>query len=107
MPTTEALCRQTPPTGPIAIETPHGSFTTSSNFTVLSIPRLAIRPLSSNLVEVSWPTIGGFTFQRADSLAPTSAWATTSFLFTRLTNGIRYLTVTNAVPNRFFRLYKP
>jgi len=94
-------------TGPITIETPHGNVTTVSNFTVLSIPRLAIRPLSSNLVEVSWPSIGGFTFQSADSLAPTSAWTAASFVSARLTNGIRFVTVTNGAPNRFFRLYRP
>jgi hypothetical protein len=94
-------------TGPITIETPHGNVTTTGNFTVLMLPRLAIRQLpASNLVELSWPSTTGFTLQRADSPSPTTAWAAASVVSSRLTNGIRYVTVTNAVPNRFFRLYR-
>jgi len=94
-------------TGPITIETPHGNFTTTSNFTALILPRMAIRPLPSSLVELSWPSITGFTLQRVDSLSPTTAWAAASLVSSRLSNGIRYATVTNAAPNRFFRLYRP
>jgi hypothetical protein len=69
----------------------------------LALQRLA----GTNLVELSWTNTAGFILQRADSLAPTSAWAAGSFVSTRLTNGIRSVTVSNAVPNRFFRLFKP
>ena len=73
-----------------------------------ALPRLALRRLpGTNLVELSWTNTSGFILQRADSLAPTSVWAAGFFVSTRLTNGIRSVTVTNAVPNRFFRLVKP
>ncbi len=69
---------------------------------------MAIRSLpGTNLVELSWPSMTGFTLQRADSLTAATAWTGASVVSTRLTDGIRYVTVTNAVPNRFFRLYKP
>jgi thermitase len=93
-------------TGPITIETPHGNFTTTSNFTTLVLPRMTARPLPGNLVELSWPSTTGFNPQRADSLSSSSAWVPASFLSTRLVNSIRYITVTNGVPNRFFRLYR-
>jgi hypothetical protein len=71
-------------------------------------PALVIRPLvGANLVELSWPTTTGFSLQRADSLSATRIWTTPSLVSSRLTNGLRIVTVTNAVPNRFFRLYKP
>jgi subtilisin family serine protease len=94
-------------TGPITFETPHGNFTTSSNFTVLVLPRLGVQALPGKLLELSWPSTSGFTLQRADTLNPTSTWASASAVSTRLVNGIRYVTVTNAVPNRFFRLHRP
>jgi hypothetical protein len=94
-------------TGPITIETPHGNFTTSSNVTVLVLPRLSVQALPGNLLELSWPSTSGFTAQRTDTLSPTSTWAGASAVSTRLVNGIRYVTVTNAVPNRFFRLRRP
>jgi subtilisin family serine protease len=93
--------------GPITVETPHGNFTTSSNFNALILPTLAIRTLPGNLVEVSWPSTPNFSFQRADSLSATSIWTNAATISARLVNGIRYVTVTNAVPNRFFRLYRP
>jgi subtilisin family serine protease len=95
-------------TGPLTIETPHGNFTTTSHFSVLTLPGLTIKQLPSlNEVELSWPASAGFNLQRADSLGSTTAWAAASFVTSRLTNGIRILTVTNSVPNRFFRLYRP
>jgi hypothetical protein len=94
-------------TGPITIETPRGNITTTSNLTVLVLPRLAIHPLSGNLVEVSWPSVTGFNFQRSDALGAEANWGSAAFVSNRLANGIRYLTLTNAVPNRFFRLYRP
>jgi hypothetical protein len=95
-------------TGPITIETPHGNFITSGNFTLLAPPALASRPLpGTNLVELSWPSTSGFSLQRADSLTATTTWTSASLVSSGLTNGIRVVAVTNAVPNRFFRLYKP
>jgi subtilisin family serine protease len=94
-------------TGPLTIETPHGNFTTSSNFTVLVLPTMAIQSLPGNLVELNWLSTPGFTLQRTDSLTPNTTWATASILSSRLSNGIRYVTVTNTMPNRFFRLYRP
>jgi hypothetical protein len=94
-------------TGLITIETPHGNFTTTNNFTVLARPWLAIQPIpASNLVEVSWPS-AAFSLQRADSLTATTTWSAASIISVRTTNGIRYVTVTNAAPNRFFRLHRP
>lgn len=95
-------------TGPLTIETPHGNFTTTSNLTVITLPRLTIQQLPApNLVELSWPSTTGFNLQRTDTLTSTSTWAAASAVATRLVNGIRYVTVTNAVPNRFFRLHRP
>jgi hypothetical protein len=96
-------------TGPITVETPHGNFTTTNNFTVQVRPWLAAEALpAGNLVELSWPAAAaGFSLQRADSMSPAATWSTASILSGRITNGIRYVTVTNPVPNRFFRLYRP
>jgi hypothetical protein len=69
---------------------------------------MTIQPLpAAKLLELSWLSISGFGLQRADSLTTTTVWATASTLSARLSNGVRYVTVTNAVPNRFFRLYRP
>lgn len=105
--TITALVPDNATTGPITIETPHGNVTTSSNLTVLVLPRLGIRPLSGNLVEVSWPSTTGFNIQRSDTLGATTNWAFASSLSNRLVNGVRYLTLTNAVPSRFYRLVRP
>ena len=94
-------------TGPVTIESPHGNVTTSSSMTVLALPRLTVQSLPGKLVELSWPVTPGFNLQRADTLAPTSSWTAASAVSVGLTNGIRYVTVTNAVPNRLFRLYRP
>ena len=94
-------------TGPITIETPHGNFTTASNFTVLAPLRMTIRPLpGTNQLELSWPSTLGITLQRTDNLGPT-AWVGAAVVSSRLSEGIRYVTVTNSVRNRFFRLYRP
>jgi hypothetical protein len=94
-------------TGSITIETPHGNFT-SSSFTVLARPALSVRLVpGTNLVELSWPSTSGFSLQRADTFSTTTTWTSPSLVSSRLTNGLRIVTVTNAGPNRFFRLYKP
>jgi hypothetical protein len=93
--------------GPITIETAFGNVTSTASFTALVPPQMTIRAFPSNVVELSWPSISGFGLQRADSLTATTVWATASTLSARLSNGVRYVTVTNAVPNRFFRLYRP
>jgi hypothetical protein len=95
-------------TGPITIETPHGNITTTGVFNVLTLPTMTIRPLpGANLLEISWPSVSGFNLQRADSLSASSVWAISGIVSARLENGIRYVTVTNGAPNRFFRLYRP
>jgi hypothetical protein len=48
-------------TGPITIETPHGNFTTSSNFAVLVLPRLSVQVLPGKLVELFWPSTSDST----------------------------------------------
>jgi hypothetical protein len=74
----------------------------------VALPRLTIQPLpAANLVELSWPSTAGFNLHRTDILTSTSTWAAASAVATRLVNGIRYVNVTNAVPKRFFRLYRP
>jgi hypothetical protein len=103
-----AIVPESASTGPLTIETPHGSFTTTSNLTVLVRPTLTARSLpEAKKVELSWPSTNGFGLQRADSLSSTSVWTSAAVLSPRLTNGIRIVTVTNGVPNRFFRLYRP
>ncbi len=94
-------------TGSITIETPHGNTTTTNSFSVLVRPTLTIRSLPDKKVELSWPAINGFALQRADSLTSTSVWVGATILSSRVTEGIRYATLTNAVPNRFFRLHRP
>jgi hypothetical protein len=48
-------------TGALTIETPHGNFSTTSNLTVVTVPRLTIQQLPlPNLVELSWPSTAGF-----------------------------------------------
>jgi hypothetical protein len=95
-------------TGPITIETAHGNFTTSSNFMVLTLPKLTVRPLlRTNLVELSWRASSGFNVQRADTPLLTANWTTASLASSTLTNDIRYVTVSLGPGNRFFRLYKP
>jgi subtilisin family serine protease len=95
-------------TGPLTIETGHGNFITASPFSVLTLPKLTVHPLpAANLVELSWPSTAGFNLQRTERLGSTTSWVAASFVTSRLTNGYRVLTVTNAVPNRFFRLYRP
>src|SRR6185503_9319427 len=94
-------------TGPITIETPHGNFTSTNSFTVLTRPPISIQALAGNLLELSWPVTVGFSPQRSDSLGITASWAAITILSSRTTNGIRYVTVTNAGPNRFFRLLRP
>jgi thermitase len=93
-------------TGPLTIETPHGNYTTSSSFTVLILPTLTIRQLPENLVELSWLSTPGFNLQRADTVKTTN-WSAAGVVSARLVNGVRIVTITNAVPNRFFRLYRP
>ena len=73
----------------------------------LVAPRLTIRSLPDAKVELTWTSTAGFGLQRADGLSSTTAWTTASVISSRLTNGIRVVTVTNPVPNRFFRLIKP
>ena len=51
--------------------------------------------------------INGFALQRADSLTSTSVWVGATILSGRVAEGIRYATLTNALPNRFFRLHRP
>jgi subtilisin family serine protease len=94
-------------TGSITIETPHGNATTTNSFSVLVRPTLTIRSLPDKKVELSWPAISGFALQRADSLTSTSVWVGATILSTRVAEGIRSATLTNAVPNRFFRLHRP
>ena len=93
--------------GPITIETPHGNATTTNSFSLLVRPALTIRSLPDKKVELWWPAINGFALQRADSLTSTSVWVGATILSSRVTEGIRYATLTNAVPNRFFRLHRP
>ena len=94
-------------TGPITVETPHGDAITISNFVVIARPALTSRALpETGLIELSWPATTGFTLQRANSFS-TTGWTTASVTSSGLTNGIRYVTVTNAMPTRFFRLYRP
>src|SRR5262249_54022092 len=93
-------------TGPITVETPHGNFTTTSNFTVLALPRIAIRSLpGTNLVELRW--LAGFSLQRADSLQPGATWTGASIVSTGVSNGVRTATVSLVPSNRFFRVFKP
>ena len=94
-------------TGPITIETRHGNVTTTNSFSLLVRPALTMRPLPDKTVELSWPAISGFALQRADSLASTSVWVGATILSSRVAEGIRYATLTNSVPNRFFRLHRP
>jgi thermitase len=94
-------------TGSITIETPHGNATTTNSFSLLVRPALALRSLPDQKVELSWPAINGFALQRADSMTSTSVWVGATILSSRVAEGIRYATVTNAVPNRFFRLHRP
>jgi hypothetical protein len=68
---------------------------------------MAIQALpGTNLVELSWPSTAGISLQRTDNPG-TTAWVGASVVSSGLTNGIRYVKVTNSVPSRFFRLYRP
>jgi hypothetical protein len=91
-------------TGTITIETPHGNITSTNVFTILPRPALSVRPVpGTNLVELSWPSVTGFSLQRSDTFSPTGNW--TSFSITsRLTNGVRIGTTAIIASNRFFRL---
>jgi len=76
--------------------------------TVVARPKLSIRPLSgTNLIEVSWPSTGGFTLKQADNLGDAATWTAASVVSTSLANGIQFATVTNAPKQRFFRLSQP
>jgi hypothetical protein len=94
-------------TGPITIETPHGNFTTVSDITVLVLPQLAIQSLPENRVELAWPVTSGFNLQHRDTLGPTGNWTAATTLTAITNNGQRIVTVPNAAPIRFFRLYRP
>jgi subtilisin family serine protease len=91
--------------GPITIETPHGNVTSTSTLTILPLPALSIQPVpGTNLVELSWPPVSGFSLQHGDALSPTGHWASFS-IASRLTNGMRFGTTTIVPSNRFFRLH--
>ncbi len=91
-------------TGPLTIETAHGNATSTIVFTILQRPALTVRPVpGTNLVELSWPSVSGFSLQRCDIFSPTGNWTTFS-IPSRLTNGMRVGTTTVVSSNRFFRL---
>ena len=76
--------------------------------TVVPRPTMAIRPLpGTNLIELSWPLMSGFSLQQADSLDVAATWTAASMVSTSLTNGVQFATVTNAPTHRFFRLSQP
>ncbi len=94
--------------GPISIETPHGTGSSLGNFAVLVRPTMTIRLLpGTNLAELSWLSTSGFSVQRADAPVPGASWVTPNIVSTGLTNGIRSVTVSLVPSNRFFRLIKP
>lgn len=91
-------------TGPVTIETAHGNATSTNVFTILPLPALSIQPVpGTNLVQLSWPSLSGFSLQHGDTFSPTGNW--TSFSITsQLANGMRVGTTTVVSSNRFFRL---
>jgi hypothetical protein len=77
------------------------------SITVYQRPTLTVQPgPGPNLVEFSWLSTPGFTLQWTDALTSAN-WSAAASVSTGLTNGVRFLTVINAGPNRFFRLYRP
>ena len=91
-------------TGPITIETPHGSVATTSSFSALTLPTLSFRPLpGTKLVELSWISAPGFSVEQAD-FARAATWTPAQVFFQRLSNGVRIVNVSLVPSNRFFRL---
>lgn len=66
---------------------------------------IVARPMAhpSGIKLTIWGSLSAL--ERSDSLSPTSTWSGATFVSSRLANGIRYIVVINAVPNRYFRLY--
>jgi hypothetical protein len=68
---------------------------------------LAIQSLpGTNLVQLSWPSLSGFTVQRADTPLPNANWTSALVISSGLTNNIRYATISLGPGNRFVRLHK-
>lgn len=63
-------------TGPVTVETPHGTNTTTTPFEIPVVPILSVTRTSPTELTLSWSdTLTGFVLQSADSPLPTSAWS--------------------------------
>lgn len=61
--------------GPITLETPHGSFTTTNAFTIQALPVLNIEAVAEGQVILSWPDDpAGFQLQASDGLGANAGW---------------------------------
>jgi hypothetical protein len=90
--------------GPITIETTHGNATSSVIFTPLVLPKLSIRSLPGNLIELSWPETEGFYLEHTASLQTSPPWAAPQILSNSLSGGGHFVTVTNTFTNDYFRV---
>jgi hypothetical protein len=93
-------------TGPVTIETPHGHFTTTTNFEVVrSEPPLApgIQHPATGPFQLTAPALStGFVLESAASLAPPALWTP---IFTNPANNALLFTDPDAarLPQRFYR----